>query len=660
MLKYKLKIRQILTFFFCLIFSGILHAQDTIINYNDLVSMPLKDILKIKVIGVSKYEEATNEAPANVRIVTKEQIKANCYQDLSDLLKNVTGVDLVDNARGYGEYYIFRGIEGNDRFLVLIDGQKINPVSGTFLSVGNSIALNSAERVEIIFGPSSVIYGADAYAGVINIITKTPQDELFVSAKSDYGSLNSINGELTTLFKPSDDFSISLFARYFQSDGPDFTDRDSNYMKILEYEPPLKNQFEQPIFDHTILLKAKYKNFTVSYFRQRFNEGNAFNQNQMRNIYNKENKWALDNNLLWLNYEKQFEDKSNLSFSLTYINHVQDPETQFYKRNTSVVPHQPFSQYLTGKDNSIRAQLIYNKDFFKRMKFVTGLDYEFSKSIPPYANDEVLGKSVKFEGENAETIEKNQTIEEQRIGGFAQLTYSLLKSLNVVLGGRYDYSLRYNSTFNPRASLIYNPFKNTSFKFLYGTAFQSPSLFYQYEQWGAAVAVMLSVDEIQQTDPTWNLENQLVKTFELTGNQVINEKVNINISAYTSILENLIERTTYTTTAYNKYFSTPDTTIYSLGFRNENIGKQNISGFDFKTEYSVTDNFFTYFSYSYINAFSIKETKNEPISRIARHKYWFGFVYNNLFDYLTISARCKYVGKMNNRNATVFPTGKQP
>jgi len=635
-------------------------AQEDSIDYNNLVSIPLKDLLKIKVTGVSKYEETPINAPANVIVVTKEQIKANCYQDLSDLLKNVTGIDLVDNARGYGEYYIFRGIEGNDRFLVLIDGEKINPVSGTFLSIGNSISLNFAERVEIIFGPASVMYGADAFAGIINIITKNPKDNLYVSAKSDYGSLNSFSADFSAIYKPSKNLSISLFARHFQSNGPDFTYRDSLYMQILEYQPPLKNKFEQPINDHTYLIKGNYKNFTLTYFSQRFNEGNAFGQNQKRNVYNADCKWALNNNILRATYNKEFSDKSALNFSVAYVNHTQDPESQFMKINTSVVPYQPFSQYLTGIDNSIRSQIIYTKDFFTKIKLVSGLEYEFSKSIPPYANDQILGRSVKFEGENAEIITQFLTIQEQKMGGFAQISYSMFKKLNIGLGGRYDFSKRYKSTFNPRISVIYSPEKNTSIKLLYGTAFQAPSLFYQYEQWGAAVAVMLSVDEIKKTEPNWYIDNQIVKTSEISAYKIINKKISINISAYHSNLENLIERTTYTDAAFNKYFSTQDTSVYSLGFRNENIGKQKINGLDLRTEFSISNNLYTNFSYSFLNAYSEKTTGNEDIPRIAMHKLWLGFIYQDIFKYFTISARLKLIGDINNRNKTAFPTGKQP
>ena len=666
----KLKIKEmqrnryiiLIYLFLFLKFSLITNAQKDSINLDSLVTMPFKDFLELTVTGVSKYEETSKKTPASVIIINEAQIRENCYQDLSDVLKDIIGIDIVDNARGFGEFYTLRGVEGNDRFLVLIDGQKINPVSGTFLSIGNSISVKYVKRIEIIFGPSSVMYGADAFSGIINIISKEVENKHLVSSNIDYGSRNTINGELTTQFKINKNLSFSAFARVFYSDGIDLVGRDPVYDLITQYHYPQRNEFEQPINDHTLFLKTKYKNFTLSYFRQHFDEGNALGQQTRSVIYNKECKWKMDNNVIWANYNKQIDSIRNISFNIAYINHSQDPESQFYKWDKDAILEKAFSQYMTGLDNTFRSSLTYHRTFFKQknLKLITGIEYKYTSSIPPYANDQVLARSDKFEGETAEIIKKELYLTEQRFAGFAQITYSPHKSISFILGGRYDYSLRYKETFNPRMSFVFTPFQNTAFKFIYGTAFQAPSLFYQYEQWGSVTAVMLSADEIKSTEPGWALQNQKITTFEAKISQRITKTFVLHITGYHNFLTNLIERKIYTNSAYNKYFSTPENAHYSIGLRNENIGEQSINGMDIKTEISLENNFYGYISYSYINAFSKKETGKEKIPRIANHKLWFGFIYTNLFKYFNISARLKIIGKINNRNITVFPDGTQP
>ena len=658
----KLKYLIILLFVFLVIFNVQSVAQKDSINYDSLAVMPLKDILKLTVEGVSKYEEVAEKSPASVIIITESQIRENCYHDLSDVLKNVLGIDIVDNARGFGEYYTIRGVEGNDRFLVTIDGQKINPVSGTFLSIGNSISVNFAKRIEIIFGPTSVMYGADAFAGIINIVTKDVKNKFQIFSSIDYGSYNAKNGNISLQYQINKDLSLSAYANFFVSDGPNFVGRDTVYDLITMYHYPQRNHFEQPINDNTIFLKAKYKKFTLSYFHQQFDEGNALGQSPLSVIYNKECKWKMSNNIIWLNYNNLLNKNSNLSFDIAYINHKQDPETQFHKWDNAAILENSFSQYITGIDNTLRSSLTYNRTIFKQknLKLITGIEYEYTQSIPPYANDQVLASSDKFEGEVAEIIRKELTITEQRFAGYAQIMYSPTKKINLIIGGRYDYSLLNKGAFNPRMSFVFSPNKSSTVKFMYGTAFQAPSLFYQYEQWGSVTAVMLSASEVALTEPAWKLKNQKITTYEIQANKKISDFMTIYLSIYHSKLTDAIERVVYTDSAYNKYFSTPETPFYSIGIRNENIGTQYIGGVNIKTELSIKPDFYAYLSYSYTNAFARISTSKEYIPRIACHKFWAGFIYRNLFNHINISTRVKWIGNINNRNLIEYPTGKQP
>jgi iron complex outermembrane receptor protein len=337
---------------------------------------------------------------------------------------------------------------------------------------------------------------------------------------------------------------------------------------------------------------------------------------------------------------------------------VIDPETQFYKLKEGA-PDNSFSQYMTGIDNSIKSTITYNKLFFKKLNLISGLEYEYTLSIPPYANDQVLGYSAKFENDAATQIKNELTLNDQRIAGFAQLTYSPSSIFFITAGARIDYSIRNKETFNPRFSLIYSPLVNINIKLLYGTAYQAPSLFYQFEQWGALTSLMNSVSDIQKTDPTWRLENQKVATSEIIINYIFKEKFSFQISSGYSELTNLIERVIYSDSVYNKYFNNADTSIYSIGFRNENIGKQEIYYFNYKNEINLNNNLYAYFAYSYIDAISRKISGDEKIPRIANHKIWFGFVQKNIFNHLSFSVRMKIIGKINNRNKTVYPDGLQ-
>ena len=479
------------------------------------------------------------------------------------------------------------------------------------------------------------------------------------SGYGTYASLNTIDAAFETSVNVNKNLSFYLNARIYKSDGPNFENRDTtyyNYDNVFKYPSPLAHNFEQPTNDHSIYANVKYKNFSLNYYRQQFEEGNALSLVPSIYIYNKENKWKTSSDLVWLNYSKIFKNKGTINYNLSYKNHIQDNNTIYYKWNTPNVfdANETYKQYMTGMDKSLQSVLTYNQTVAEKLQFIIGIDNEFSKSIPPYANDEVLGKSDKYEGDNAKLIDDKLTIRENRYSGFAQLVFMPAKIINIVAGARYDYSTRYEGTLNPRAGFILSPTKTTKIKYIYGRAFQSPSLFYQYEQWGAPSIVNISSAEMQKTDPNWKLENQIVNSHEVSVNQKITQNYSITASAYYNDLTNLIERNYFTDSVYNKYFDT-----YTGGLRNENIGSQRIIGGNFSFNAKITKKILFYSHYSYTDAVSLLNEVTTAVPRISKHKVWLGATAQNLFGYLTISPRFKWVSDMYNLNTEVFPDNNQ-
>jgi len=644
-----------------------LQAQDDTTKVKDIFDYTLDELMELEVSGVSRYKQSVSDVPNSIQVINHQQIIDRGYFDLSDILKDLQGFDVVSNAGQFGEFYSLRGISGNDRFLVLINGHKINPATGTHISIGNSISIRNAERVEVIYGPASAVYGADAFSGIINIVINdtAPEENIKLSGYANYGSLNSTDGALSGAFKLNKDFSFNFNARLYKSDGPNFENTDNtfyDYNVVNDYPKPLTNHFEQPTNDHNIYFNLNYKNFSVNYFRQQFEEGNALSFTPQIYIYNKENKWKTSTDIIWTSYKKQFNNDGNLSFDISYKKHTQDNNTIYYKWNTPGIfdANETYKQYMTGDDQSALAILTYNQLVTSNFQFIAGIENEYSLSIPPYANDEVLGESSKYEGENAKLINENLTLEENRFAGFGQFIFTPISSINIILGARYDYSSRYEGVFNPRAGLILSPTNSTKIKFIYGRAFQSPSLFVQYEQWGAPTIAMISMTEIQKTNPNWKLENQIVNSLELSITQNIGQNLKIKGSVYYNDLTNLIERSLYandpTDSVYNKYFDS-----YTSGLRNENIGSQKIIGTDISLDAKIHKNIIIYSYYSYTDAKSINSDGGESlVPRISTHKVWAGITAQNLFNHITISPRFKWAGSLYNANTTIFPSNKQP
>ncbi len=651
-------VRKIFLFLVLILTTFVVKAQ----NLDSLWDMSLEELQNLQVSGASRYNQKVSDVPNSIQVITHQQIVDRGYQDLSDVLKDVSGLDIIDNAGQFGEFYSFRGIEGNDRFLVLVNGHKINPASGTQLSVGNSISVRYADRIEIIYGPASAAYGADAFSGIVNIIyNETPQANNFNFAGNfNYGSLNTYDGSFQSSLKVNKDLSFFLMSRVYTSDGPSYIDDTANYDYdlIRTYPSPLVSQFQQPTNDHTVYFNATYKKFSVNYFRQSFDEGNALGFIPEIYIYNKENKWKTSTDMLWLSYSSTSRKTGGtLTADVTLKRHLQDNNTIYYKWNVPLAfdADETYKQYMTGDDKTIKGIVTYNQKLSNKFEFIAGVENEYTTSIPPYANDQVLGQSFKYEGFSAQMISDALTIEENRTAGFGQFVFSH-KIINLTLGARYDYSTRYGGVFNPRLGFILSPTKSTKIKFNYGKAFQAPSLFYQYEQWGAPTIVNVSMAEIQNTNPSWKLENQIVNTFDFNISQSISENVQIRTSAYLSKLTNLIERNLFSDSTYNKYFDS-----YTPGLRNENIGTQHIAGADALFEAKITGNVIFNSYYSFIKAYSVSsENVHTLLPRISEHKVWVGLTVQNLFKYVTFSARFKWVSDMYNANTAVYATNTQP
>ena len=182
------------------------------------------------VTSVSKKAENVHEAPATISVLTGTDIRRRGYRDFEQLLYHLPGFDI---ARGSGPgFSIFyqRGYRSiiNDRTLMLIDGVEENDLVSDNIPLSRQYPLTDIKRVEVVYGPSSTMYGANAYVGVINVITKDPEDYISegkkfgVNAVMRYGTYNTRYFDASAAAKIKD-ISFSVTAKVFRSDERDFS-----------------------------------------------------------------------------------------------------------------------------------------------------------------------------------------------------------------------------------------------------------------------------------------------------------------------------------------------------------------------------------------------------------------------------------------------------
>jgi vitamin B12 transporter len=177
------------------------------------------ETIKIKevVVTATKMEEAVEETTSDVIVIRSKDIKKMNTQFVTDILKNVSELNLTQNGgAGKQATIILRG--GNtEHTLVMIDGVKVkSTTTGTFDF--STINVDDIERVEIVKGPQSTIYGSEAMAGVINIITKKGKGAPKIAASFEAGSYGTYKPS-ATVSGGSDKADYRLTGTYFNSNG---------------------------------------------------------------------------------------------------------------------------------------------------------------------------------------------------------------------------------------------------------------------------------------------------------------------------------------------------------------------------------------------------------------------------------------------------------
>ncbi|MBS3934769.1 MAG: TonB-dependent receptor plug domain-containing protein, partial [Sulfuritalea sp.] len=134
--------------------------------------------LKDVVVSATQSEHEVRTAPASVSVVTREEIETRNPVDLLDAVRGTPGVTLMGRGLGGRKTLSMRGLEGK-HVLNLIDGRRITPTDDV---VGHSdyqygwLPMSAIERIEVIRGPMSTLYGSEALGGVVNLITRQPKD----------------------------------------------------------------------------------------------------------------------------------------------------------------------------------------------------------------------------------------------------------------------------------------------------------------------------------------------------------------------------------------------------------------------------------------------------------------------------------------------------
>lgn len=312
----------------------------------DYMNLSLEELLNVDVTTASKVAQKSNLAPATVIVITEDQISARGYRSLNDVLRDLPGINIANAAdpRWYNSIYV-RGLGEQEKFVVLLDGIKISSPTGEMLPIIENYPVHIAKQIEIIYGPASALYGADAVSGVINIISKDSKTNN-LNLNLEGGNFNSLNISANYINVIDEKQNLKLGFQYYYEQGPDMTKYykdNSDYGTATSFfnNPvdqngnPIRNanairkKFEIPIYAYNAYLKYNNNNFSLTYFGNFARHSSSVDLPPNQAVYNKEAYFAQYINMIDGRYSYDITKQLFAISSVTFSRYDLDPKSMF-------------------------------------------------------------------------------------------------------------------------------------------------------------------------------------------------------------------------------------------------------------------------------------------------------------------------------------------
>jgi len=465
----------------------------------------LEQLMKLEVPIVeaaSKYKQKITEAPSSVTVITSDEVKRYGHRTLADILERAPGF-----YTSYDRNYSFLGVRGfnpgdyNSRVLLMVDGHRINNSLSDGAAIGTEFLLDVdlIDRVEIIRGPGSSLYGNNAFLGVINVITRRGRDMTGNGAEvsGEIGRFDTYKGRVSYGHKFKNDLEILLSGSIYDS-------RGQKNLFYKEFDTPLNNNgvahkaddeafksFFGTISFHDFTLEGGYitrekGNPTALNFTE-------FNDPRLRTT---DKRGYAD-----LKYNHEFIEVLDLTARLYYDRQDFDAGYPY--------PGVFYKEFQVGEWWGTEVQL--TKRLWDRHTLTFGGEYrnDFRQE------DRIVNADT---GDVATNLHRDR----ENYGVYLEGDFTIVTNLHLNAGARYDQYGDFDPTYNPRVALIYNPIGQSVFKALYGTAFRAPN-FYE-----------LSDPRFQDIKP------ETITTYELVYEQGIGKYLRSSLSGFYNKIDDLI------------------------------------------------------------------------------------------------------------------------
>ena len=574
------------------IFSSHLHAQN-VQPTNDTTSKTLGEVI----VTANKFPQKQSETGKVVDIITQDQLQKSGGKSIGEILNQQPGLIIngADNNLGTNQTVYTWGASRAST-LILIDGIPLYDASGETDAFDlNNFALADIERIEILKGAQSTLYGSDAVAGVINIISKKGEKKPFnLHADLSAGSydtykgnisLSGTNGKGQTYFISYNKIYSKGFSSAYDSTGKQNFDKDGFDQDVVQLNYTFK-----PVRNTSVRLFSKYNNNHADIDAGAFADDKDYTYRNDNTIAGVSLDYKLNDGFIKLQYNYNI-------FNRNFIDDSSDVGG--------------FSTYQKGRYNGTSnfAELYTNLHLNKHIELLAGADYRQNKTYQKYIYIPDYGfPSLPISGDSAHT---------NQFSGYASLYLKSTKGFNLDFGGRWNYHSIYGNNF----TYSINPFYviNNHYKIYanVSSGYRVPSLYQLYSEYGNK-----------------NLKPEVTTSYE-AGVQYYSENINARATGFVRNGKDVF-----------LFYTDPNT--FASNYINGD--KQHDYGIETEATINFTSKFSASLNYTYVDGkittqnSSVKDTSFFNLYKRPKNVFNLSFNYN-LTKELYLSTHLKTVSK---------------
>lgn len=528
--------------------------------------------------GVTLIEQSALDAPATVHVVNRKQILERGYTNIQELLEDIPEIEIQrKSTTEFKDLIGFRGIAGNEKFLIMMDGVRVTAATGDPHTIHTNYSLMNAERVEVILGPASAVYGVDAFSGVVNIITRKGGQFKGIEATLSYGSFTTANYALS-IGQNKEDFSFAITGNLYSSKEPDFpvyypeafdwhTSRYEPYgtvradifsddtMSLSEIE---NRTFAAESSSYFVNARVNFKDFEIGYFKNGELHSSSTAVRPEFSLYQDDTQFGYNLETIYGRHTYKSETQKWQIQSLLTQNSMELNTKSLFKN--IYTNYQSGYKYQFGKTQKIEEQVTYKPS--NEFSLLFGFSFEDIVALPktgdlPFAFDKTisaenqeqhyLGTDIQdAQGNSLRLLQDFFFLQYQNLGGFAQVQFKPTKAIEATLGLRYDNNTRYGSSMNPRIGVVLKPTTSFRMKLVYGEAFLSPSPWKAYQHFGSFAPRVDNSGNISGLFapffhlPNPDLKPEKLRSLETGISWIVSDDFMVTLNLYYNRLNNLI------------------------------------------------------------------------------------------------------------------------